>query len=132
MTIHALTSVAASVGDAPNAIGKRKWSASPPPTAADALRNVRRERATVMAVLLSLLRGRWRAVGQGVDRFPHARVRPATAQIGHRSVNIGIGRLGMLVQKCGGRHDHAGLAVAALRDFMLDPRLLHSVQPALR
>jgi hypothetical protein len=37
------------------------------------------------------------------------------------------GRLGLRGQQRRGRHDHAGLAIAALRDLTLDPGLLNPV-----
>ena len=69
--------------------------------------------------------------GQGVDGLAHAGIGAAAAKVGHRLVDVGIGRLGIACEQGDGRHDHAGVAVAALRHLVLDPGFLHAVQ-ALR
>jgi len=46
------------------------------------------------------------------------------------SADVLIGRIGDRVKQCDGAHDLAGLAVAALRDLLLQPRLLHRMQLA--
>src|SRR6516162_10305508 len=60
-----------------------------------------------------------------LDRFANAQIGPAAADIaGHRVVDIGIRRMWVArKQRCGG-HDLAGLAVAALNDFAVEPGLL--------
>ena len=47
-----------------------------------------------------------------------------------RRVDVGVGRLRLVLQERRHRHDHARLAVAALRHLVLDPGLLHLVQRA--
>ena len=50
-----------------------------------------------------------------MDSLADAKVRTAAAEIaGHRCVNVGVGRIGLLGEERGGRHDLAGLAIAAL------------------
>ena len=52
----------------------------------------------------------------------------ATADVGHRRVDVGVGRIGIgLEQRCR-RHDHAALAVAALGHVEVEPGLLDRVQ----
>src|SRR5688500_12793015 len=64
-----------------------------------------------------------------MDRFLHADVRAAAADVaGHRSVDVVVGRLGVLVEQRDGRHDLPRLAVPALDDVGLGPRLLYRVQ----
>ena len=43
-------------------------------------------------------------------------------------VDVGVGRVRVRGEQRGGGHDLAGLAEAALRDVLVDPRLLHRVQ----
>src|SRR3978361_2270401 len=51
---------------------------------------------------------------RGVDRLAHPRIGPATSDIGYGRVDIGIARALDLRQQGRRRHDHSGLAVAAL------------------
>jgi len=52
-----------------------------------------------------------------VDRAPDTLVRPAAADVAaERVVDVGVGRPGLLRQQRRRAHEHAGLAVAALRD----------------
>ena len=57
--------------------------------------------------------------------------RSAPANVGNRSINIGVSRLGLLSQQCSRRHDHSALAVATLGNFVLDPGLLDLAEFAL-
>src|SRR5712671_5576528 len=68
----------------------------------------------------------------GVDRLAHLLEGATPADVGDGLVNILIGRLRLLLEQCGDRHDHSALAIAALRDVIIDPGLLHLVQRALR
>src|SRR5262249_26009736 len=52
----------------------------------------------------------------------------AAADVGDLAVDVGVGRLGLGGQQGSDRHDHAGLAVSALRNVVVDPGLLHLVQ----
>ena len=60
------------------------------------------------------------------DRLADAHIGAATADIpGHRGIDIGIVRLWRRGEQRRGRHDLAGLAIAALNDFEIEPGLLH-------
>src|ERR1035437_3618610 len=67
----------------------------------------------------------------GVDRRAHLLEGAAPANIGNRLVDVGVSRLRLFLQQRRDRHDHAALAVAALRHVEIDPGLLdfgeHSV-----
>src|ERR1700722_924083 len=52
-------------------------------------------------------------------------IRAATADIGNIGVDVGIRRLGIVLQKRNHGHDLSRLAVAALRNALLNPRALH-------
>src|SRR5262245_36721059 len=67
-------------------------------------------------------------LGSVVNRRAHFLERAATADVGDRRVDVGVGRLGLLREERGRGHDHPALAVAALRHLVLDPRPLHLVQ----
>src|SRR5262249_24012550 len=104
--------------------GTLRPSARPPPTAAVPTMKERRSilRAVIMAGPLCL-RG-------GVDGFADLLERPAPADVGDARVDVGVRRRRLVAQeRCHG-HDHARLAVAALRHLVLDPRLLHLVEHA--
>src|SRR6266513_5597442 len=89
---------------------------SPPPSAALALRNCRRERSTVMSGPF---------LGGVLDSLADSDVRTAATDVPrHRGVDIPIGRVRVGGEQGGGGHDLAGLAIAALRHLQLDPRLL--------
>src|SRR5215471_12897830 len=60
-----------------------------------------------------------------VDAGAHLLIGAAAADIGDRLVDVGVGRLRLLLEERRHRHDHAALAVAALRNIVVDPRLLH-------
>src|ERR1700716_3430103 len=60
------------------------------------------------------------------DRRANPHIGAAAADISrHRSVDVGIIRIGRGGEQGRGRHDLAGLAVAALDHFEIQPRLLH-------
>jgi hypothetical protein len=46
----------------------------------------------------------------------------AAADVGHFAVDVRVRRLGILLQKRGRHHDLSGLAIAALRHLLFDPR----------
>src|SRR6185312_15880761 len=85
--------------------GRRKPSARPPVTAAD--EKMKERRFILMASLLGL-RGH-------VNRLAHLLEGAAAADIGDRGVDVRVRGLGLLAQERRDRHDHARLAVAALR-----------------
>src|ERR1700730_5695600 len=67
----------------------------------------------------------------GVDRLAHLLEGATAADIGDGLVDILIGPLPLLPEQGRDRHDHSALAIAALRDVIIDPGLLHLVQRAL-
>src|SRR6266850_596992 len=76
----------------------------------------------IMAVPLCLRRG--------VNSLAYLLERAAAADVGDPRVDVGVGRLRLVLQECRDRHDHPGLAVAALGHLVVDPGLLHFVQNA--
>jgi len=69
--------------------------------------------------------------GRVGDRLADARVCAAAANVAQR-VDVSVGDLPAfsadLVDERDGGHDLTGVAVAALRDVVLQPRLLHRMQ----
>src|SRR5581483_2097970 len=106
--------------------GRRKPRASPPVTAAEETMKVRR--FIRMASSLDLRGG---SVGCHVDCFAHLLEGAAAADVGNRGVDVGVGGLRLLFQQRRDGHDHARLAIAALRHIVLEPRLLHLVELAV-
>src|SRR5882762_1534610 len=89
---------------------------SPPPSAALALRNCRRERSTLMSGPF---------LGGVLDSLADSHISAAPTDVPrHGGVDIAIGRVRVGGEQGGGGHDLAGLAVAALRHLQLDPGLL--------
>src|SRR6266704_614644 len=70
-------------------------------------------------------------VGGGVNSFTRLLEGAATADIGDGLVDVLVGRLRLLLEQRRHRHDHSALAIAALRDIVGDPGLLHFVQCAI-
>ena len=61
-----------------------------------------------------------------LDRLADAHIGAAAADVArHRGVDIGIVGIGRRGEQRRGRHDLAGLAIAALHDFEVEPGLLH-------
>src|SRR6266853_772751 len=90
---------------------------SPPPSAALALRNCRRERSTVMSGPF---------LGRVFDSLADPHISAAAADVPrHGSVDIAVGRVGVGREQGRRGHDLAGLAIAALRHLQLDPGLLN-------
>src|SRR5262249_52885486 len=56
----------------------------------------------------------------------------ASANVGDGFVDVGVGRLRLVLEKRRDGHDHAALAVAALRNVVIDPGLLHPMHGAGR
>src|SRR5262245_53456732 len=98
--------------------GRRKPSARPPVTAAE--ETMKERRFIFMAFLLGL--------GSHVDRLAHLLEGAAAADVGDRGVDVRVRGLGLLLQERRDRHDHARLAIAALRHVVVEPGLLHLVQ----
>src|SRR5258706_8356661 len=65
-----------------------------------------------------------RSGGGLMDRRPHTRIGAAPADVIDVSVDIRVGRVGDILEQRRRRHQHAGLAIAALRHVHLDPQLL--------
>jgi len=52
----------------------------------------------------------------------------ATEVARHSGVDVGIRGFGLVLQECGSAHQLACLAIAALRDIVVDPSLLQRMQ----
>ncbi len=64
-----------------------------------------------------------------MDGFANAFIRAATAEVAvHGLRDLIVAGVRSLGQQCGCGHDLSGLAIAALRDFFVDPSLLKDVQ----
>src|ERR1700704_935965 len=67
----------------------------------------------------------WARLRGLLDRFANAGIGAAAADVaGHCVVDVGIGRMRVARQQRRSRHDLARLAVAALNDLTVEPRLL--------
>ena len=67
-----------------------------------------------------------------VNRGANALVGSTTADVAaHRRIDVGVGRLRLLLEQRNGGHDLAGLAIAALHDVGFDPRTLHGMLAVL-
>ena len=71
------------------------------------------------------------ALRNGVNRAAHADERAAAADVGDGGVYLLVARIGPLGEQCRDGHDHAGLAVPALRHLVVYPGLLNLVQLAV-
>src|SRR6266581_8056434 len=88
----------------------------PPPNAALALRNSRRD---VMSSPLL-------AVRRVLDSLADSHISTAATDVPrHGGVDVAVGRVGVGGEQCRCGHDLAGLAIAALRDLEIEPRLLN-------
>src|SRR5437899_3425628 len=126
MTTHALISGEPSCARTtlvPNGIFRP--TVSPAPTAAVPMTNARRSIFGVLMIMALPL-----CLRRGVNGLAHLLERAAAADVGDPRVDVGIGRLRLVLQERRHRHDHPGLAVAALGHLVVDPRLLHRVQGA--
>src|SRR5436309_13693073 len=105
--------------------GISRPSASPLPTAAVPMTKARRLSVGIWFMAASSnVRG-------GVDCLGDLLEGAATANIGDGFVNVLVGRLRLLLEKGGHRHDHSALAIAALRNVIGNPCLLHLVQSTI-
>ena len=66
-----------------------------------------------------------------MNGFPDPRIGAATTDIRDRPVDNIIIRIGIFSQQSRNTHDHARLTITALRNLLIDPCLLHRVQPIL-
>src|SRR6202451_3972203 len=71
------------------------------------------------------------SVCDGVNRLAYLLEGSAAADIGDGVVDVLVGRLRLFLEKCRHRHDHAALAIPALRNVVGDPALLNPVQGAV-
>src|SRR5689334_13959 len=94
--------------------GRSIPSARPPPAAAVPMTNVRRFIFGTKFICTSPLR-----VRRGVDGRAHLLEGAAPADIGDLAVDVGVGRLWLVLEQLRHRHDHAALAVAALRHVVV-------------
>src|SRR3989442_6172831 len=108
---------------APNGIFRPR--ANPAPTAAEPMMKERRATFGVLVIIASPL-----CLRRGVNGLAHLLKRAAAADVGDSCVDVGIGWLRLVLQERRHRHDHPGLAVAALGHVVVDPRFLHLVQHA--
>src|SRR6202047_4067346 len=105
--------------------GMSRPSARPVPTAAVPMTKSRRLSVGIwFMVASSNVRG-------GVDCLAHLLEGAAAANIGDGFVDVLVGRLRLLLEERRHRHDHPALAIAALRNVVGDPGLLHLVQGAI-
>src|SRR5271165_2398866 len=107
---------------AASASGRWKPTTRAPPTASPACRNPRRvsEASASASISAGLI------LCSMFDRLAYAHVGAAAADISrHGRIDIGIFRVRGAVEQGGCRHDLSGLAVAALDDLQVQPRLLY-------
>src|SRR4051812_17812853 len=114
MTTQAFTSLpcAAFFASAANENGTLKPTARPPLTAAVCTMNLRRE--GLRSFEESFFMSRLLLSGGLVDRGADALVRAAAADVGHRFVDVLVGRVRVRLEERDRGHDLARLAVAAL------------------
>src|SRR5580704_7226663 len=107
--------------------GRLKPSARPAPAADEPTMKERRLNFGIYVMAASPLR----FARSRVDRGANALIGSATANVGHRPVNVVVGRFRVLLEQRNCRHHHAALAIAALRHVEVEPGLLHRVQLAV-
>src|SRR4051794_4426966 len=108
--------------------GMSRPSARPVPTAAVPMTKARRFILGLMTCLFMICP---LCVGGGVNGFTRLLEGAAAADIGNGFVDVLVGRFRPLLEQRRDGHDHAALAIAALRNVLGDPRLLHLVQCAI-
>src|SRR5450830_1319536 len=72
-----------------------------------------------------------RVRSSGVNCRAHLLEGAAAADVGDGGVDVGVARLGLILQECRHRHNHAALAIAALRHVAVEPSFLHAVHDAV-
>src|SRR5579863_7448345 len=105
--------------------GMSRPSARPEPSAALPMTKARRLNVGMWFMMASS------NVRDGVNRLAHLFEGAAAADIGDGVVDVLVGRLRLVLEKGGHRHDHAALAIPALRDIVGDPGLLNLMQGAI-
>src|SRR5205823_1933829 len=104
-------------------------SSKPPPVAAPAVRNSRRDTRSMTASPLGCGLG-MRSV---LDGRAVAGIRAAAANVArHARVDVPVRGMGLAREQCGSRHDLARLAVAALHDLEVEPDLLDPLATGVR
>src|SRR5215471_17445219 len=142
MWTHALSlsDVATALAAASARVGRTKPSSSPLAPATPSLRNSRRSTDSAMLIVAS---GSLRIaplphfvisllleIGRAMDRASNRLVGAAAADVAaHGLVDVSVGRIWRAREQCGGGHDLAALAIAALRHVDLQPGLLHRMRP---
>src|SRR5579864_6977021 len=119
---------------AARAEGTWKPTVSPPPIAAEVLRNLRREGMNLAFMVISSgLRFRGlHHLCRRMDCGADARVGAAAADVGHGVVDVAVARVRVLCEQRRGDKHLPTLTVAALRHLVLEPGLLHRVHAAAR
>src|SRR5215831_13981286 len=134
MRTHALTSspslaLCATAGPKPH--GKLNPRASPPPAAAEATMNVRRESFAALPRIIvftaGLLDSR-RVVGRHVHGSSDALIGSAPTDVGHGLVDVLVGGLRGPFEQCRRSHDLSRLAIAALGHVNRRPSFLHGMR----
>src|SRR5215475_15500649 len=90
-------------------------SVSPAPTAAVPMTNERRSIFGVLIMALPL------CLRRGVNGFAHLLECAASADVRDPRVDVGVGGLRLVLEERRHSHDHSGLAVAALGNFVVHP-----------
>src|SRR5215207_8883543 len=103
--------------------GRSRPIARPAPAAAVPITKARRLSLRFELGMTCLFMAFPSSVRGGVDRLADLLEGPASADIGDGLVDVLVGRLRLHLEKCGDRHDHAALAIAALRNGVGDPGL---------
>src|ERR1700675_4382754 len=107
--------------------GMSRASVSPAPTAAVPITKARRLSLGETCLFMTSSS----SVRSGVNGLANLLEGSASADIGDGLVDVLIGRLRLLLEQGRDRHDHAALAIAALRNVVGHPGLLHLVQRAI-
>src|SRR5262249_62235131 len=140
ITTQALTSVPLDAAADPAAVAEPvsnpsgSPSARPPPaTAAEPTMNLRRERFGAFDAffmvglrLSSLLGGQF---GRQVHGSANPLIRAAATDVGHRRIDVGIARIGLLLEQRRRGHHLTPLAVAPLPHLHLRPAPPHRTPP---
>src|SRR5215471_753092 len=106
-------------------LGRSSPIARPAPAAAVPMTKERRLSLTCLFMVSSS------GVRGGVDRLAHLLEGAAAADIGDGVVDVLVRGLRLILQERRHGHDHAGLAIAALRHVVGNPGLLYLVQGAV-
>src|SRR6185437_7628724 len=101
--------------------GRSRPIERPAPTAAVPITKARRLSVGMTCLFMASPSG----VRGGVDRLANLLEGSATADIGDGLVDVPVGRLRLVLEKRCNGHDHAALAIAALRNVVGHPGLLH-------